>query len=65
MNVLQYAAEHTVKSMGTVFDINAEKEKNELTARLNELLSDAEFAKYREEGEKMTIEEACQLAMSC
>ncbi len=60
---LLYAAEHSVKSMGTVFDINAEKEKSELAARLNELLSDEEFAKYREEGEKMTLEEACQLAM--
>jgi len=62
---LLYAAEHTVKSMGIVFDINAEKEKNELTARLNELLSDGEFAMYRQEGEKMTLEEACQMAMEC
>jgi non-specific serine/threonine protein kinase len=61
---LLYAAEHTVKSMGIVFDVNAEKEKDELTARLNELLSDEEFAMYRQEGEKMTLEEACQLAMS-
>ena len=59
------AAEHTVKSMAAVFDTNAEKEKNELTDRLTELLSDAEFEKYREEGEKMTLEEACQLAMGC
>jgi len=62
---LLYAAEHTVKSMGIVFDVNVEKEKNELTARLTELLSDAEFEKYREEGEKMTLEEACRLAMEC
>ena len=60
---LLYAAEFAVKSMGTVFDINAEKEKNELTARLNELLSDEEFARYREEGEKMTIEQAVALAL--
>ena len=63
MNALPYAVEHTVKYMGTVFDVNAEKEKNELTARLNELLSDEEFAKYRDEGEKMTLEEACHVAM--
>jgi len=62
---LLYAAEHTVKSMGIVFDVNVEKEKNELTARLTELLSDAEFEKYREEGEKMTLEKACRLAMEC
>ena len=62
---LLYAAEHTLKSMGIVFDVNAEKEKNELTARLTELLSDAEFEKYREDGEKLTLEEACQLAMGC
>ncbi|MBK8552605.1 MAG: tetratricopeptide repeat protein [Ignavibacteria bacterium] len=61
---LLYAAEHSVKSMGTVFDNNAENEKNELTERLNELLRDAEFAKYREEGKKMTLEEACHLALS-
>ena len=60
---LLYAAEFAVKSMGTVFDINAEKEKNELTARLNEMLSDDEFARYREEGERMTLEEACHVAM--
>ncbi len=63
MNVLRYAAEHIVKSKAAVFDTNAEKEKNKLTTRLNELLSDAEIAKYREEGEKMKLEEACQLAM--
>jgi len=51
--------------MGIVFDVNVEKEKNELTARLTELLSDAEFEKYREEGEKMTLEKACRLAMEC
>jgi predicted ATPase/class 3 adenylate cyclase/Tfp pilus assembly protein PilF len=62
---LLYAAEHTVKSMGIVFDVNAEKEKNELTARLNELLSAEDFSNYREEGEKMTLEEACKLAISC
>lgn len=62
---LLYAAEHTVKSMGTGFDSNAEKEKDELTARLNELLSDAEISICREEGENMTFEEACELAMRC
>ena len=62
---LLYAAELNVKSMGTAFDSNAEKEKNEMTERLNEILCDAEFAKCREEGEKMTLEDACQMTLRC
>lgn len=61
---LLYAAIQTIESLGIVFNFNAENQKNELAVRLTKTLREEEFTKYRDEGKKMTLEEACQLAMN-
>ncbi|MBK9229237.1 MAG: hypothetical protein IPL67_19800 [Ignavibacteria bacterium] len=55
------AAENVLESMGVVFDKYEQKIKDEIIEKLHEHLSDEEFEKYREEGKKMTLEEAAQL----
>jgi hypothetical protein len=50
--------------MGVVFDKYEQKIKDEIIVKLHEHLSDEEFEKYREEGKKMMLEEACQLVVS-
>mgnify|MGYP002079012697 CR=1 FL=1 len=47
-----------------VFDKQDKDLKDETIERLRENLSDEYFKKYREEGEKMTLEDACQLVVN-
>ena len=54
-------AENVLESMGVVFDKYEQKIKDEIIEKLHEQLTEEEFEKYREEGKKMTQEEACQL----
>jgi len=58
------AAENVLESMGIVFDKYEQKIKNEIIEKLHEQFSDEVFDKYREDGRKMTLEEAVQLAVN-
>ncbi len=58
------AAENVLESMGIVFDKYEQKIKDEIIAKLHEQLSDEVFDKYREDGRKMTLEKAVQLAVN-
>ncbi len=55
------AAENVLESMGVVFDKYEQKIKDEIIEKLHEQLTEEEYAKYREEGKKLTMEEAVQL----
>ena len=55
---------HELKSIGVVFDKYEQKIKDEIIEKLHEQFSDEVFDKYREDGRKMTLEEAVQLAVS-
>ena len=58
------AAEKELESMGAVLDKKEQKLKDENIAKLHEQLSDEEFDKFLEDGRKMTLEEAVQLAVN-
>ena len=49
---------HESKSIGVVFDKYEQKIKDEIFEKLQEQLTE-EYAKYREEGKKLTTEEHC------
>ncbi|MGB3017710.1 MAG: hypothetical protein WBC65_07875 [Ignavibacteria bacterium] len=44
-----------------MFDKYEQKIKDEIFEKLQEQLTEEEYAKYREEGKKLTMEEAVQL----
>ena len=58
------ASEKVLESMGAVLVKKEQKIKDENIAKLHEQLCDEEFDKYREEGRKMTLEEAVKLAVN-
>ena len=58
------SAEKLLESMGVVLNKNDQKIKDENIAKIREQLSKEEFAKYREEGENLTLDEAYQLAIN-
>ena len=58
------AAENVLEYMGIVFDKYEQKIKDEIIEKLHEQFSDEVFDKYREDGRKMTLEEAVQLAVN-
>ncbi|MEZ4690549.1 MAG: hypothetical protein R3A12_10345 [Ignavibacteria bacterium] len=58
------ASDKTIESLEGVFNKEDLVKKDKNIAKLHEQLSDDEFAKYWEEGNKLTMEEACQLIVS-
>ena len=58
------ASEKAFETFEVVFDNDDKDLKNETIAGLHEKLSDEVFFKYHEEGIKLSLEEACQLAVS-
>jgi non-specific serine/threonine protein kinase len=56
------ASEKIQESIGSVIETNYQKLENETKAKLREQLSEEEFNKYWEEGQKLTLEEAVELA---
>ncbi len=57
------ASEKALESMGAVLVKKEQKIKDENIEKLHEQLSDEVFDKYREDGRKMTLEEAVGLAL--
>ncbi|MBK6774067.1 MAG: tetratricopeptide repeat protein [Ignavibacteria bacterium] len=57
------SAEKLLESMGVVLNKNDQKIKDENIAKIREQLSKEEFAKYRDEGENLTLDEAYKLAV--
>jgi len=57
-------SEKIIESIEGVLDKSSRLLKDETKAKLREQLSEEEFNKYWEEGKKLTLEEACQLAVS-
>jgi len=58
------AVEAVLKSMGTILDRDGQKLQKQIVNMLHEKLSDEEFSKYFEEGKKLTLEQAAELALS-
>ena len=58
------AVETSLESMIEILFKDEQKNKDEITAILREHLSDEEFEKYWDEGSKLTLDEAAQLAVS-
>jgi len=58
------AVEATLKFIGKVLDRDDQKFQEQIIIDLHEQLSDEEFSRYLEEGKKLTIEQAAELALS-
>ena len=58
------SAEKELESMEAVLDKKEQEIKDGIIAKLHEQFNVEEFVKYWEEGERMTLEEACKLALS-
>jgi len=58
------SAEKELESMEAVLDKKEQEIKDDTIAKLHEQFNVEEFVKYWEEGERMTLEEACKLALS-
>lgn len=63
--ILLGAVESALKSISRVLEIDVKKlEEEQIINKLHEQLSDEEFSKNFEEGMKLTIEQAAELALS-
>ena len=58
------AAEAELKSTGSIFKRDGEKLQKKIMNELHEKISLQEFSKYFDEGKKLTLEQAAELALS-